>query len=192
MQGRVVRIVVVALALGLVFAARGRGGAEGGSDDALVAKVDALAARALEQPGAVGLSVAVARGGRVVVSKGYGKVDLEHNAPASEASVFRIASVTKQFTAAAVLRLAERGRLSLDDDITKYVDFPTPGATVTIRHLLTHTSGIKSYTDVPGFFDSVGRDLAPERVLDRCAGGRWTLRRARRGRKATRGITCWG
>src|SRR6185295_18405579 len=60
----------------------------------------------------------------------------------------------------------EQGKLALDDDITKYVDFPAQGRTVTIRHLLSHTSGIKNYTDVPGFFETTGHDLSPSAVLD--------------------------
>jgi D-alanyl-D-alanine carboxypeptidase len=136
------------------------------TDEALIARIDSLATKALAIPGAVGLSIAVARGDKVILSKGYGKADLEHGVPATDASVFRIASVTKQFTAAAIMRLVEQGKLALDDDLTKYVDFPTHGRTVTIRHLLTHTSGIKSYTEIPGFFETTTRDLPPERVLD--------------------------
>ncbi len=137
---------------------------------ALIAKIDALAAQALSDPAAAGLSIAVARGDKVILSKGYGKADLENSVPATDASIFRIASVTKQFTAAAILRLAEKDKLALDDDITKYIDYPTQGLTqgksITIRHLLTHTSGIKNYTDIPGFFDTVALDRSPEKVLD--------------------------
>ncbi len=136
------------------------------TDEALITKIDALAAKALASPGAAGLSISVAREGRVILNKGYGKADLEHDVPSTDVSIFRIASVTKQFTAAAIMRLAEQDTLSLDDDITKYVDYPTHSKTVTIRHLLTHTSGIKNYTDVPGFFETTTRDLSPEKVLD--------------------------
>lgn len=140
--------------------------AQAPTDDALIARIDDLAAKELAKPGAVGLSVAVARGDRVIHEKGYGKAALELGVPATDANVFRIASVTKQFTAAAIVRLAEQGKLALDDDITKHIDYPTHGRTITIRHLLTHTSGIKNYTDVPGFFETVSRDLPPEKVLD--------------------------
>jgi CubicO group peptidase (beta-lactamase class C family) len=125
------------------------------------------AASTSERRAAAGLSIAVARGDEVILSKGYGKADLEHGVVANEATVFRIASVTKQFTAAAIMRLVEQGKLALDDDFTKYIDYPTQGRTVTIRHLLTHTSGIRSYTDVPGFFETgTTRDLPPAAVLD--------------------------
>jgi CubicO group peptidase (beta-lactamase class C family) len=67
---------------------------------------------------------------------------------------FEIGSVTKQFTAASILLLAERGRLSVDDEVTKYLpDYPTHGQRITIRHLLTHTSGIKGYTEMSEFGD---------------------------------------
>jgi CubicO group peptidase (beta-lactamase class C family) len=138
------------------------------SNEALTAKIDAIAAQALSVPGAAGLSIAVSRGDTVILSKGYGKADLEHDVPATADTLFRIASVTKQYTAAAIMKLAEQGKLSLDDDITTYVDFPTQGRKVTIRHLLNHTSGIKSYTDVPGFFENGGalKDLTPAQILD--------------------------
>lgn len=113
------------------------------------ARVDALAAQYLEKPGAVGLSIAIARGGRVVLAKGYGVADAEFDVKADADTLFRIGSVTKQFTAALVMRYVEQGKLSLDDDVSKYVpEFPLQGKRVTIRQLLNHTSGIPSYTDV--------------------------------------------
>jgi D-alanyl-D-alanine carboxypeptidase len=154
-------------ALGLAFALLRPAAAQAPTADPLIAHIDRLAGEALAVPGSAGLSIAVARGDHVILSKGYGKADLELDVPATEQTLFRIASVTKQFTAAAILRLIEQGQLALDDDITKYVDFPTQGRTVTIRHLLAHTSGLPSYTDVPGFFErGLARDLAPAAVLD--------------------------
>jgi CubicO group peptidase (beta-lactamase class C family) len=116
---------------------------------ALAAKVDALAAEQLAKPGGVGLSIAVAQKGKVLLEKGYGKADAEFDVPANEQTMFRIGSVTKQFTAALVLRLVEQKKLALEDELAKYVpDFPLQGHKVTIQQLLQHTSGIKSYTDV--------------------------------------------
>jgi D-alanyl-D-alanine carboxypeptidase len=159
--------LVALLTLGLALLPLRPAAAQAPADAALIARIDALAAETLAHPGAAGLSIAVARGDRLILSKGYGKADLEHGVPATETSVFRIASVTKQFTAAAILRLAEQGKLALDDDFTQYVDFPTHGKTVTIRHLLAHTSGIKSYTDVAGFFETgTAFDLPPAKVLE--------------------------
>ncbi|MBS0029196.1 serine hydrolase [Chitinophaga sp. 22321] len=93
-------------------------------------------------PGAVAL---VAREDRILYQQAFGKADLEMNTPMQTAHIFRIASITKQFTACAILRLAEQGRLSLHDDIRKFItDYPTSGKPITIEHLLTHTSGINS------------------------------------------------
>lgn len=117
------------------------------SDTELAAKVDAVVARALAEPGAAGFSVAVGRGGKVIFAKGYGPADVELSVPMTAESIFRIGSVTKQFTAAAVMRLVEEGKVSLDAKVQTYVpDFPEKQWPVTVRHLLTHTSGIWSYT----------------------------------------------
>ena len=115
------------------------------SEAELESKVDAIAAEYLAKPGAAGLSIGVARQGKVVLAKGYGLADVEFDAPANKDTMFRIASVTKQFTAAAIMRLVEQGKLSLDDNLNKFLpDYPTQGNTVTIRHLLNHTSGINT------------------------------------------------
>jgi D-alanyl-D-alanine carboxypeptidase len=96
-----------------------------------------------------GFTVAVARDGNVVFEKSYGLADIETGVKATPETVYRIASITKQFTAAAVMRLVEQGKLSLEDPITKHLpDFPTQGHDVTIRHLLSHTSGIKNYNKI--------------------------------------------
>lgn len=113
------------------------------------AKIDALAAKHLAEPGGVGLSIAIAQRGKVVLAKGYGLADAEFDVPANDQTMFRIGSVTKQFTAALVMRLVEQKKLALDDELARYVpDFPLQGRKVTIEQLLQHTSGIKSYTDI--------------------------------------------
>ncbi|NUP94903.1 MAG: serine hydrolase [Planctomycetaceae bacterium] len=115
----------------------------------LAEAIDALAAKYLAMPGGVGLSVAVARGDRMLVERGYGLADVEFDVLANAQTCFRIGSVTKQFTAALVLRCAEEGKLSLEDELSKFVpSFPLQGRKVTIRQLLNHTSGIVSYTDL--------------------------------------------
>lgn len=119
------------------------------TDAAIAAAADRLAAEAMSQTGAAGLTVAVARNGKVILSKGYGLAEVEHGVPADGDSLFRMGSITKQFTAAAIMRLVENGKLGLDDPITKCLpEYNTQGRQITIRHLLTHTSGIKSYTDL--------------------------------------------
>jgi CubicO group peptidase (beta-lactamase class C family) len=105
-----------------------------------------------EGPGA---AVLVARDGQILFEKGYGLADIENHVPVTPATSFRIGSITKQFTAAAILKLQEQGKLSVEDTLPKYVpDFPR-GSEVTLHHLLTHTSGIHSYTDKPGFVAAV-------------------------------------
>src|SRR5262249_60454640 len=99
-----------------------------------------------------GGSVSVQLRGETLAAKSYGVADLELDVPMPSDASFEIGSVTKQFTAASILLLAERGKLAVDDEVTRYLpDFPTHGQRITIRHLLTHTSGIKGYTELPDF-----------------------------------------
>jgi CubicO group peptidase (beta-lactamase class C family) len=106
-----------------------------------------------------GAAVLVARNGKIVFEKGYGLADVEHHIPVTPETKFRIGSITKQFTAAAILKLQEQGKLSVEDKLSKYYpDYPR-GGEVTLRHLLTHTSGIHSYTDKPGFMDAVTKPI---------------------------------
>jgi D-alanyl-D-alanine carboxypeptidase len=91
-----------------------------------------------------GMTVAVARGGKTVFVRGYGRADVEMDVAAGPETVYGIASLTKQFTAAMIMRLADAGRISLDDPVTRHLpDFPARGRHVTVRHLLSHTSGIR-------------------------------------------------
>ena len=99
-----------------------------------------------DRPGA---SVLIFRDGEAVFRRGYGMADLEAARPAAPDTNYRLASVTKQFTAAAILRLVESGRLSLDDRLrAHFPSLPAEVDAVTIRHLLTHTSGLIDYEDV--------------------------------------------
>ena len=109
------------------------------SDAEICAAADRLAAEALKQPGAAGLSVAVSRNGVVIHSKGYGLAEVEHGAPADENTLFRIGSITKQFTAAAVMKLVEQGKIGLDEPITKYLeDYNDHDAGVNTRAVDAH------------------------------------------------------
>ena len=101
-----------------------------------------------------GVAVIVSKNGKVVFKGARGLANIEHNIPLTTNSVFRIGSLTKQFTAAAIMLLQEQNKLSVKDNIHKYVpDFPTEGNKVTIENLLTHTSGIANYTDDDELFD---------------------------------------
>lgn len=98
-----------------------------------------------------GCAVGVGENGRTVLEKAYGMSDLEHDVPNAPASIFEAGSVSKQFTAAAMLILAKDGKIALDDPVRKYVpELPDHGAVLTIRHLLTHTSGLRDWGSLAG------------------------------------------
>ncbi|MEO5629754.1 MAG: serine hydrolase [Thermomonas sp.] len=117
---------------------------------------------------APGMAVLLARGDQVLYRGACGRASLELGVPLSPDQVFRIGSVTKQFSAAAVLKLAEAGKLSLDDPLTKFVPGYPGGDKVTVRMLLNHTSGIRSYTDVPGVMEGapIKRDVTTSELID--------------------------
>jgi CubicO group peptidase (beta-lactamase class C family) len=118
--------------------------------DRIAAGVDSIAADALKGGQVAGMSIAVVRGRDTLVLKAYGKADLELDVPTPDRAVYEIGSVTKQFTATAILQLMEQGKLSLDDELTKYLPrYPMQGHRVTLRRLLDHTSGIFGYTEIP-------------------------------------------
>lgn len=102
--------------------------------------------REFDRPNAPGISAMVIRAGKPVFARSCGLADLDHQSPCTNRTNFRLASVTKQFTAMAILILADRGRLSLDECLADlFPGFPAYGRAVTIRHLLTHTSGLIDY-----------------------------------------------
>jgi len=139
---------------------------------AWVPKVDALVAKRLEQAFAVGFSIGVAQSGEVLLARGYGKAELEFAVPADAETMFRIGSVTKQFTAALILRAVEAQKLTLDDGVDRFVPtFPLQGKKVTIRQLLDHSSGIPSYTAVGKEWEKVQPlELSHEELLAFVAG----------------------
>ena len=127
------------------------------------------------QPGA---SVMVIRDGKPIFAKAYGMANVEQNVRCTTNSNFRLASVTKQFTAMGIMILVERGKLSFDDKITKFFPgFPKYGDQISVRHLLTHTSGVFDYDDhVPaGNYRSTQRQRRPAN----CQRARWDLFSAR-------------
>lgn len=119
------------------------------SVDQIVSRVDEYMAAAQSVDRFSG-SILVARDGKPIVSRGYGMANYEWDIPNSPKTVFRLGSITKQFTAAAIMLLQERGRLSTGDSVCKYVaECPPAWEPITIRNLLTHTSGIPNYTAFP-------------------------------------------
>ena len=132
------------------------------------ARVDSLAKAFLAEPQSPGLSIAVIRAGRdTLVYEGYGKSDIENDVPATPATVYRIGSITKQFTAAAVMRLVEKGSVHLGDSIGKYLpDLPKAWQPVKVRQLLNHTSGIPSYTDLgESWAKRWGEHMSPDTLV---------------------------
>lgn len=126
------------------------------------AAIEALLERSFpaDRPGA---AVIVVKDGRPLYRGGRGMADLEMGIALQPDMVFRLGSITKQFTAVAILMLAEEGKLSPEDPIEKHLPgYPTQGHVITIEHLLTHTSGIQSYTDMPGWMTT--KILAPMSV----------------------------
>jgi len=125
-----------------------------------IARVDQLfeAYRSKDTPGAV---VMVIKNGKPIFKKAYGVANLEEKTPITLSTNFRLASVTKQFTAMCIMRLAQSGRLGYDDNLQQiFPAFPAYGRNVTIRHLLQHTSGLVAYEDlIP--------DTATVQVLDK-------------------------
>ncbi len=113
-------------------------------------------------------SVLVAKGNEVLVDRGYGSADLEWNIANSPTTKFRLGSVTKQFTAACILLLQERGKLRVDDPVKKYMsNAPAAWDKITIYHLLTHTSGIPNFTNFPDYRESEAKATTPEKLVAR-------------------------
>ncbi|MGM5470725.1 serine hydrolase [Flavobacteriaceae bacterium LMO-SS05] len=120
------------------------------------------------QPDAPGLSLLIAKDGNAIYKKAVGMADLELQVPLTTDNVFEIGSITKQFTAVSILMLEEQGKLNIEDEITKYIpDYPTQGKIITIHHLLNHTSGIKSYTDMENFMKLARTDMSPTEIIDK-------------------------
>tara|TARA_R110000868_G_scaffold121034_3_gene321129 strand:+ start:23746 stop:25401 length:1656 start_codon:yes stop_codon:yes gene_type:complete len=114
-----------------------------------------------------GVSFLIAKDGKPIYQKAFGMANLELKVPLNKNNVFEIGSITKQFTAVAILMLEEQGKLKIEDEITKYIpDYPTNGKIITIHHLLNHTSGIKSYTDMPGFLGLARTDMSPKELIE--------------------------
>ncbi|MGJ9418546.1 serine hydrolase [Massilia sp. CMS3.1] len=136
------------------------------SQGALAATIDAGigAHYKANEPGA---TVIVVKDGKTVFRKAYGMADTLAKEPMTPDTVLRLGSITKQFTAVAILMLAEEGKLALSDDITRFFpDYPTGGKTITVEHLLTHTSGIVSFTGKPAYLTGMHKDISVAAMID--------------------------
>lgn len=138
----------------------------------------------LAKPGSPGCALGVYREGKIIYEKGYGLANLEQNVPITPQSVFDIGSTSKQFTAASILLLEKQGKLTVNDDVRKYIpELPDYGQKITIQHLLNHTSGLRDYLtlfDLAGVnTDSVTTDddaiaiISRQKALNFGAGSDW-------------------
>jgi len=117
-------------------------------------EVDELVSRVLAKQGLPGMSVAVLRDGKILLARGYGYASLELRAPATAETLYGLGSVSKQFAATAVMLLVQDGKVELDAPIAGYVPgLPEEWADITVRHLLTHTSGIREEAWEGGFIE---------------------------------------
>ena len=115
-----------------------------------------------------GCDILISKNGQIIYNSVFGSANLELNVPLKKNMVFRIGSITKQFTAVAILQLMESGRISLQDNIQKHIpDFPVKEYNITIEHLLSHTSGLKEYTAISHPDPFIERhDFTPEFLID--------------------------
>ena len=114
-----------------------------------------------DRPGSPGCSVGVIRDGNFVYKRSFGDASLELGVPLTPASIFYVASVSKQFTAASIVLAAEQGRLSLDDDVRKYLpELPDYGRPITLRQMLHQTSGFRDFLDLVFLSGRNAADLA--------------------------------
>lgn len=132
----------------------------------MIPAIDTVVEASIDPQGP-GIAVAVAQDGNNLHCKGYGFANLEWSNPVATDTVFRLASLTKPFTATAILLLAQRGKLNLSDPISRYLpDAPEDWHAITIERLLTHTSGLKDYKNLDGFIRIWSRaDLSPRELM---------------------------
>jgi D-alanyl-D-alanine carboxypeptidase len=132
----------------------------------LRASIDELAQQVLTRTGTPSASVAIVQGGKIVYVQAYGDARLEPRTPARPEMRYSIGSISKQFTAAAILLLAEEGKLSLNDKVAKFIPRLTRGNEVTIRQLLSHTSGYQDYWPQDYVFSLMLKETSPTAILD--------------------------
>ena len=137
-----------------------------GNSQTLEEKIDQLL-EAKYKPNEPGATALISKNGEIIYRKAFGNSNLELGIAMTPNNVFEIGSITKQFTAISILMLEEQGKLKVEDEITKYIpDYPTLGKTITIHHLLNHTSGIKSYTNMQSFMKHARTDMTPTELID--------------------------
>jgi len=136
------------------------------SQDSLEIRVEQYVMQQMRSSFTPGVAVGVVRKGKVLLARGYGLANVELAVFTDANSVFQLLSISKQFIAAAIILLAEKGKISFDESITRYLpDVPPLWERITIRHLLNHTSGIMDLTDIHPFFEQIREDATPQQLL---------------------------
>ena len=136
------------------------------SSVALADKVDDFVRTEMKRRQIPGLSLAVLRQGKVLKTKGYGYASVELNVPASPETVYQLASITKCFTATAIMQLVDDGKLALEDQITtRLPELSRAWSEITVKHLLTHTSGIKNYTELSAVADNPQKEFTKAEMI---------------------------
>jgi D-alanyl-D-alanine carboxypeptidase len=158
--------IVLLLCLAVSASAQASHPSRNGLDPALQAQIDRIATQVLEQSGVPSASVAIVQHGKLVYTQAYGKARLQPPQPARPDMRYSIGSISKQFTAAAILLLDEQKKLSLDDPVGKYVPGLTRGNEVTIREILSHTSGYQDYWPEDYVMTPLMKPVTVQHILD--------------------------
>jgi CubicO group peptidase (beta-lactamase class C family) len=168
-------IAILTLAFSVLCSAASAAQATTSAADLDAPNLDSIVQRVIAQERVVGASVLVARGDRILLHKGYGFADLALEAPAKDETVYHVVGPMLPFTGIAVMQQVERGKLSLDDDISKFIpEFPLQGHHVTVRQLLNHTSGIVDYHYLGDPIEATSRQSkALDEVMALYAGKKW-------------------
>lgn len=140
------------------------------ADADFASRIDPVVQEVLQRTGTPGVSIAVVEGGRVVYSHAYGFRDLRSRSPADVDTHFEVGSITKQFTAAAILQLQEAGKLDINATLATYLPAAPHASEVTLRQLLSHTSGLPEYFTGPDVDEAAGKPTSFDMVMVRVAG----------------------
>ena len=164
-RGDAVRMALLAGSTVLLLAVLSLQGVASSSDSALPGQIDSIFS-GLVQPGDPGLAVLVKKHGNMLFERGYGVRDLRSHAKIDRQTNFRLASVTKQFTAMAIMLLVHDGKLHYEDHLNRFFpDFPPYGRDITLRHLLNHTSGLPDYSEIMEQQENGGPKWSPEHQI---------------------------
>ncbi len=158
-------LLLISIAITLASAACGTSSTPPSQQTSLASNVDEVVRTAMQQQGFPGATVALAKNGAMLYVQGYGVSDLTTTQTAQPSTIFEIGSITKQFTAALIMKLQEQGHLHVDDSIASYLpeyDFPSA---ITLRMMLTHTSGLADFTNFPQIGDWVRNGVSEATLL---------------------------